>query len=86
MYTVFMDALQDLLASKKPNEPPQLAALRNYVRSHHDQPAATGITHLGYTLTVSTAPLASVLQMEMQQIRTECDLDKKLFIRIGVVE
>ena len=78
-----MDSLQDLLNSKRPQEPPQLKALRNYVREHHDQDSAASVTNSGYTLTISSASLASILRMEMPQIQTECNLDKKLFIRIG---
>jgi len=83
MYTVPMDSISDLLQSKKPQEPPQLLALREYVKNHHDSESKSGVSHLGYSLTVPNASLASTLQMEIPKIQTECNLEKKLFIRIA---
>lgn len=86
MYTVNMDSISDLLQSKRPQEPPQLLALRDYVEKHHSSKSQTGISQLGYSLTVPSAPLASTLRMELPQIQKECNLDKKLFIRIGHIQ
>lgn len=78
-----MDNLNDLLKAKKPQEPPQLQALKDYVKTHHSQDSRVAQSHLGYNLTVNSAVLASTLQMEVPLIVKECNLDKKLFIRIG---
>jgi hypothetical protein len=78
-----MDNLADLLKAKKPQEPPQLKALKMYVLNHHNQDSKVTQSHLGYSLTVPNASLASTLHMEVPKIITECDLDKKLYIRIG---
>lgn len=78
-----MDNLFDLLQVKKPNEPPQLKALREYVKNNHGENIQASTSQFGYTITVPNAPLASDLRMEVPKIRIECNLDKKLFIRIG---
>ncbi len=78
-----MDSLEDLLKSKKPQEPPQITALKKYVEVHHGEKSQVAVTHLGYSLTVPNASLASTLHMEVPKIILECNLDKKLFIRIG---
>jgi hypothetical protein len=78
-----MDNLGDLLQAKKPQEPPQLQALKQYVMTHHNQESKAAQSTLGYSLTVPNASLASTLHMEVPKIIQECNLDKKLFIRIG---
>lgn len=78
-----MDSLSDLIKAKSPQEPPQVVALKNYVKTHHASDSKVTISHLGYNLTVPSASLASVLHMEVPKIIEECALDKKLFIRIG---
>lgn len=81
-----MDSLSDLLHAKRPKEPPQLQALRDYVKSTHNVDVYVGTSQFGYTLMVPNAPLASTLRMEIPQIKVACNLDKKLFIRIGHIE
>jgi len=78
-----MDALKDLLPKNRPSKPPQLAALQAYVAKNYNQRVSTSVSRLGYTLTVPNAPLATTLQMEMPKLIVACNLDKKLFIRIG---
>lgn len=78
-----MDSIADLLQSKKPNEPPQLQALKDYVLANHNSDSQVAINHRGYSITVSSGALATTLRMELPRIQTECALDKKLFIRIG---
>jgi hypothetical protein len=81
-----MDSIGNVLQGLQPKEPPQLQALRSYVRERHGVAVAVSISTFGYTLTVPNAPLASTLRMELPQIKAVCQLDKKLFIRIGFVE
>ncbi len=78
-----MDSLSELLKSNRPAEPPQIKALKEYVKKFHDEPAQARVGQLGYSLTVPNSSLASNLQMEMPKIVEYCNLDKKLFIRIG---
>ena len=78
-----MDSIADLMKSKAPPEPPQFKALRDYVQKYHNESVKISVSHMGYNMTVSNGMLASTLQMEMPRIQFECNLDKKLFIRIG---
>ena len=81
-----MDSIGDLVKDKRPKEPPQLAALRDYVQKNYDSKSQSSVSSMGYTLTVPNSGIASRLQMEKPQIQRECALDKKLFIRIGHIE
>ena len=78
-----MDSLSDLMQDRRPQEPPELKALRDYVKTNHNSDAKVAVTTMGYSLTVNNAALASNLRMEVPQIRIACGLNKKLFIRIG---
>jgi len=78
-----MDSISDLLEVSKPDLPPQIKALKFYIRKHHGIEVQCSINKLGYTITVPDGMIATTLRMEMPAIIQECDLDKKLFIRIG---
>ena len=78
-----MDSMEDLLKAKKPTEPPQLQAMKDYVFSKHNEIVKCSVSQFGYILIVPNASLASTLHMESPQIIAVCNLDKKLFIRIG---
>lgn len=78
-----MDSLSDLLKSKSPQEPPQIIALKKYVANNHGIDIDASVSQNGYTISVPNAPLASILRMELPKIQSECNLDKKLFIRIS---
>jgi hypothetical protein len=78
-----MDSLANLMKGRQPQEPPELKALRDYVKTNHDSDAKVAVSAMGYSLTVDNAALASNLRMEVPQIRSVCGLNKKLFIRIS---
>lgn len=78
-----MDSMSDLLGNRQPHEPPQMQALRQYVKENHNTDVNVTVSTMGYTVIVPNAPLASILQMEQPQIQAACNLDKKLFIRIS---
>jgi hypothetical protein len=78
-----MDSMKDLLSAKRPSEPAQLQAMKDYVLSKHNEVVRCSVSQFGYTLIAPNASLASTLHMETPTIILECNLDKKLFIRIG---
>lgn len=78
-----MDSINDLLNAKKSQEPPQIQALKSYVLDYHKEVIKCSMSQSGYSITVPNASLASTLHMETPKIIKECNLDKKLFIRIG---
>ena len=78
-----MDSIADIVKDRQPHEPPQLQALREYVKSNHNEEIQASVSQFGYTIVVPNAPLASVLRMETPKIKIACGLDKKLFIRIS---
>lgn len=79
-----MDNLQDLLSNSSFAEPPQVKAIRDYVKTQYEADCSVSVTPRLYVLSVASASLASNLQLEKNQIANNCGLDKPLRIRVGV--
>lgn len=80
-----MDSLSDLVNKKLPQEPPQVAALKDYVKNNYGESAAVSVNPKFYRIRVASASLAGRLRMDTIQITKECELDRKLVIQIGSV-
>lgn len=80
-----MDAISDLLGKKAPQEPPQVAALKQYVLDNYGEDSKVSINPNYYRITVTSAALAGRLRLEAVEIQASCKLDKKLVIQIGSV-
>jgi hypothetical protein len=78
-----MDSLAQLLKNNVPEEPPQMTALKQYVKENYDEMAHVIMSRDSYVLSVPSGGLASRLHMERQDIVTACHLDKPLRIHIS---
>lgn len=78
-----MDSLTDLLKTKKPQEPPQVSALKKYVHDNHRVEITVRVSPKHYLITVPGAGIAQKLRIETAKIVEECELDKRLVIHIG---
>lgn len=78
-----MDSMQDLLKSKRSNEPPQVTALKLYALNNHNTEISVRVSPKHYLITVKEAGIAHKLRIETAIIIDKCNLDKKLVIHIG---
>ena len=78
-----MDKLSDLMGMSLPVEPPQIKALKNYVKERYQAESSVTATKNTYILAVKSSGLAANLQHETTEIKQACDLDKPLRIRIS---
>jgi hypothetical protein len=78
-----MDSIFKVLKNKSPEEPPQVAALKKYVRDNHKRDIQVSVSKSHYLITVPGAALAHTLRIETAKIIEICDLDKRLVIHIG---
>ena len=78
-----MDQIADLMSRNIPQEPPAVAALKNYVKDHYRAEARVLVTNQNYILSVKSASLAGNLQHEVAEMTRICQLDKPLRIRIS---
>lgn len=78
-----MDELKDLLEGRETNEPPQILALKNYVKNYHGIEVKILSRQNHYLLKVPNASIAQTLQFEVVKISELCRLDKRLVIHIN---
>jgi hypothetical protein len=78
-----MDSINDLLRSRNPSEPPQILALKKYVKDNYDSDISVRVSFKYYLITVPNASLANKLHVETAKIIKKCNLEKALVIHIG---
>lgn len=80
-----MDSIGSVLTSKLPQEPPQFRAIKDYIKKHHDEACRVSVHRDSYIVTVGSAPLATILRLEIPTMQQECQLDLSVRIHIGSV-
>lgn len=79
-----MDNLQDLLAKHVPQEPPEIRAIKDFVREKFDAPVGVSIQERQIVLTAGSASMASALRACTVEILQKSQTpEKRLVIRIG---
>jgi hypothetical protein len=78
-----MDSLQDMLKNKRPSEPPQVVALKEYARKNYGIEIQVRTSRTHYLLTVPGAAYAHKFRVDTTAITEACQLDKRLVIHIG---
>jgi hypothetical protein len=77
-----MDSLYDLLGNKSYDEPPEIAAIKGYVRSMYNAPCNVSVRDNDIVVQVTSAALAGKLRFDMQNLRAAAETDKKIILRI----
>lgn len=78
-----MQSIEDLLTSKKPQEPPQVAALKQYAQKVHSVDIKVRIAPTHYLIQVPNGAIAHKFRVETATIIETCRLDKRLVIHIS---
>lgn len=78
-----MENINDLLKHRTPVEPPEIAALKNYVKKKYQEDCTVKISPNAITLYATSGPFAATLQMEKNHIIKVCELTKPLNIQIN---
>ncbi len=76
------NSLGDLLASRKREEPPEIAAIKAFIDEKFGQPAEITIQEKQIIIGVKGAALAGALRPLLPQLQDRCETDKRLLIRI----
>jgi hypothetical protein len=77
-----MDKLEDLLGRYAPAEPPEVAAIKQYIQATFSADAQVGITEKAITVTVTSAALANTLRFHATKLQKAADTDKRIVLRI----
>ena len=78
-----MQSLQDVMGNKDFDQPPEVEAIKTYVRKTFNKDVGVSIQAYSITITTSSAGLAGSLRPHLHKLKKELDTEKKLFIRIG---
>lgn len=75
--------MQDVLGSKDFGTPPEVEAIKTFVRKNFSADVNVHLATHSITITTPSASLAGALRPMLHKLKRELETDKKLFIRIG---
>jgi hypothetical protein len=78
-----MDSLYDLLADKNFDEPPEIAAIKDYVRQTFKSEVGVAMRGEDIIVTTASASLASRLRFDLPKLQKKLNIEKKIILRIG---
>ncbi len=78
-----MDSLHDLLGRKDFDEPPEVAAIKKYVREQFDEAVAVTVREREIIIAAPNAALANTLRLRVLALRRITGENKRLVFRIG---
>lgn len=78
-----MQSLQDILGSKDFETPPEVEAIKTFVRKTFSSDVGVVLQAHSITITTPSASLAGSLRPMLHKLKKELGTDKKIFIRIG---
>lgn len=64
-----MDSLADLLARRKPDEPPEIKAIKDYIQHHFGEVVAVMVRERDIVVTVRSSALSGALRMHTHHIQ-----------------
>lgn len=78
-----MDSLNSLLHAKDFDRPPEMAAIKQYVRDEFKADVGVQVRDRDIVVIVPSAALANTLRLRSPDIKKRCRLTKRLTFRIG---
>ncbi len=78
-----MESLNDLLGKYSAKEPPEVAAIKQYILDTLKSQSSVALQGEAIVVTVSSASLANTLRFHIIKLRAITQTEKRLIIRIG---
>lgn len=76
------DSLFDILSRKDFDEPPEIAAIKQYVQEHFQVAVEVIVRERDIVVTAPSAALAGTLRFHLKQIQKAAQTEKRLVLRI----
>lgn len=76
------DSLASLLANKDFDEPPEMQAIKKFVRDSFDEDCEVLLRERDIVVAVRSSSLANALRLQLPQLRTAAQTTKKIILRI----
>ena len=75
-------SIADLLARKDFDEPPEMAAIKSFVRENFDEDCEVLVRERDIVLTVRSSSLANALRLKVNDLRKAATTEKRIVFRI----
>jgi hypothetical protein len=72
----------DILSTRRSDEPPEIAVIKQFVREHYDAPCQVILRSDQIIIQVQSAGLAGSLRMKLHKLQNQLDTTRRLSIRI----
>lgn len=78
-----MQSLQEIMGKKDFDTPPEVEAIKTFVRKNFSSDVGVIMQTYSITITTPSAALAGSLRPLLHKLKKELDTSKKIFIRIS---
>lgn len=77
------DSIADLLKKRSYDEPPEVAAIKAFIKDRYDSDSKVAVRENQIIIAVMSAGLAGTLRLQLPRLQKAANTDKRLVIRIG---
>lgn len=78
-----MDSLQDLVGNRMPQEPPEIAAIKQYIHNTYQSDPRVSIKNNTIIVTVESGALANTLRFHIPALQSAAKTTKTILLRIA---
>lgn len=78
-----MDGLGEILGRRDMDEPPEIRAIKDYVRRHYNTEVSVTIQPHAIAVAHPSASLIASLRMNLPKLQAAASTDKRIMFRIG---
>jgi hypothetical protein len=78
-----MDGIADILRGKDFDTPPEVQAIKEYVRRHYDHEVHVTMSQRSIVVSARSAALIGTLRLNSPALQKAAETDKRLVFRIG---
>ena len=78
-----MDNLADILQRKDFDEPPEVRAIKDYVRRYYDADVKVTLQPHAIVVSARSAALIGSLRLNLPKLQNAASTDKRIMLRIG---
>jgi hypothetical protein len=78
-----MDGIADILSRKDFDVPPEVQAIKDYVRRHYDQDVHVTADKRAFIVSARSAALIGTLRLNAPAIQKAANTDKRLIFRVN---
>lgn len=78
-----MEDLSDILSRKDFDVPPEVRAIKDYVRRYYDTEVSVSVQAQTITVAARSAALIGTLRLNLPKLEKAANTDKRIILRIG---